>query len=497
MNRVLNWLKLKNLLRQPFFVFHILAVIVLWIFVWRHAFNMDITYDEAYSFRLVKTNHFRAMPGTANTHWLNSFFMKLFTVLFGDEPGYFRIHSILAFPFFAHGVYTLAAQIRGQAIQFAFYCLILFNPFLLDFFSLARGYGMALMFQVWSIVFLLKAGNASFSYRHWLLVVILSALMLASNLSYIYTIFGITGGFLLHCMVTGNIFSWYTNKQKRTITILFALIISFAIADLLFITLYGKDKGFGGSENFFLSVFDSLWQESLYLAPYSPISIWFSYCSLILIIIASLYFTIDAVKQKKLTTGCMVCLIIASILLLNFIFHLLFNTFFLKNRLTLQWYIPGILIICLIFSKWTTGVKYSRLQQYGFALLTGLATILHWAKTSNSSFCIEWYYQAHSSQVINDLSLQQPKHPMVSSTLYVLYEHYYSVIDDRLTPAAELEEGPYALYDDAIKQAISQSDYLLTYYPETLDFMNSNHISYSIIKSYPLTQTKLVKIVHP
>lgn len=457
---------------------------------------MDITYDEAYSFRLIKTNHFRAMPGSANTHWLNSFFMKLFNVLFGNEPGYFRIHSILAFPFFAHGVYRLAAQIKGLAIQFAFYCLILFNPYVLDFFSLARGYGMALTFQVWSIVFFLLASNAKFNFRHWFFVVILCAFTLASNLSYIYTILSIAGGYVLYCMVTDTIFSWYTNKQKRNITFLFALIISLAIADLLFITLYGKDPGFGGVDNFFLSVFDSLWQESLYLASYSSLSIWFSYGSLILIITASLYFTIDAVKQKKITAGCMVSLIIAGILLLNCILHLLFNTLFLKNRLTLQWYIPGMLIICLIINKWTTGFKFSRFLQFGFGLLTVVATILHWAKTSNSSLCIEWHQQAHSRQAINDLYLQLPKHPLISSNLYVLYNHYYSVIDNQLTPATELEEGPYTLYNDSVKQALLQSDYLIACFPETLHFMNSNHISYTIIKTYPQTQNKLVRLNH-
>ncbi|WP_315821725.1 hypothetical protein [Paraflavitalea speifideaquila] len=85
------------------FYLYVLATLVLWGFVWIHAFSMDMTHDEAYSFRLIKTNYFIALFGTANTHWLNSFFLEIFNRVFGDGPGWLRLHSVLAFPFFAWG----------------------------------------------------------------------------------------------------------------------------------------------------------------------------------------------------------------------------------------------------------------------------------------------------------------------------------------------------------------------------------------------------------
>ncbi|HVB02605.1 MAG TPA: hypothetical protein VNE41_02675, partial [Chitinophagaceae bacterium] len=178
----------------PFFitVIYLLLTTGLFVFVILHAFRMDITHDEAFSFYLEKINYFKAMTGTANTHWLNSFFMKIFNLIFGDKPGWLRLQSILAFPFFALGFYTLSSPIKNQLLRLSLYCLVLFNPYLLDFFSLARGYGMALAFQVWMVVFLVKAIVAiKFIYKTWLTIFLLAALSIASNLSFLYSVLGV------------------------------------------------------------------------------------------------------------------------------------------------------------------------------------------------------------------------------------------------------------------------------------------------------------------
>ncbi len=92
-----------NRSQQLTLLLYALVTLALWGFVWAHAFGMDMTHDEAYSYRLVKTNYFIAMFGTANTHWLNTIFMEVFNNLFGDGPGWLRLHSVLAFPFFCLG----------------------------------------------------------------------------------------------------------------------------------------------------------------------------------------------------------------------------------------------------------------------------------------------------------------------------------------------------------------------------------------------------------
>src|SRR5581483_1348288 len=199
--------KIQLPVQQPFFLFHMLALIVLWVFVWRHAFGMDITYDESYSFRLIKTNHFRAMPGSANTHWLNSFFMKMFNMLLGNKPCYLLLHTVFSFPFYAMGIYKLSQFIKKTGIKCIFYCLALFNSFVLDFFSLARGYSIALTFQVWIVYYFLLTINQPFKFRQWIIIVTLCAFSLAANLTYLYTVWGMAACFIIYSANTGTLYS--------------------------------------------------------------------------------------------------------------------------------------------------------------------------------------------------------------------------------------------------------------------------------------------------
>ncbi|WP_315821724.1 hypothetical protein [Paraflavitalea speifideaquila] len=71
--------------------------------------------------------------------------------------------------------------------------LVLFNPYVLDFFSLARGYGLALTFQVWSLVYFVKGYEQGLHYRTWLMVWVLNGLTIGANLSYFYTVIGMAG----------------------------------------------------------------------------------------------------------------------------------------------------------------------------------------------------------------------------------------------------------------------------------------------------------------
>lgn len=494
MNQLFKGSKLKELLRQPLFLFHVLAVIVAWIYIWRHAFNMDITYDESYSFRLIR-NQFRAIPGSPNNHWLNSFFMKLFNILFGDEPGYLRLHSILSFPFFAHGVYRLTPFVRNQAAQFTFYCIAIFNPFVLDFFSLARGYAMAVTFQVWAILFLIQAAGNTFSYRQWLRIIIVSAFSIAANLSYVYTVIGMAGVFFLYCMATNEIWSWFLNKQKRIISLLFALLILLTIADMCIIKLYNTDMDFE-NHGFVQSLFYSFWESSLYFFRYESIALLLSYGTLLLITVTFVYFTVKYIDHRKLNSGFVAGCIVCIIFILNLVFHFLFKVPYFEHRWAIQWYIPGLLVIHIAISERITGKKRFSFLQYGISALTGIIVIYHCVQSSNSQLCYAWSYQAGNQQMFSDLQTQHPQHPLISSRLHVLYANYYTVIDNTLPPAVELDEEPGAAYNGQLKQTLLHSDYLIAQSPATLQFLNDCHLPYEILRTYPLTQSKLIKIIH-
>ena len=91
-----------------------------------------------------------------NNHPLNSLLMKLASSLFGSSEFALRLPNILA-----HVVYLISSFLivrRYVPNYLAPVCFLLFsaNPYLLEFFSLARGYGLALGFMMCSIYFCLR-----------------------------------------------------------------------------------------------------------------------------------------------------------------------------------------------------------------------------------------------------------------------------------------------------------------------------------------------------
>ena len=69
------------------------------------AIRIDITHDEAFSFFLIKTGNLKALATTANTHWLNSLFMKLVYLLGFDQIYLLRLHSVLSYLVYSYFIY--------------------------------------------------------------------------------------------------------------------------------------------------------------------------------------------------------------------------------------------------------------------------------------------------------------------------------------------------------------------------------------------------------
>jgi hypothetical protein len=122
------------------------------------AVNVPLTYDEASSF-------FRYVQGapvalfdfaTATNHLLNSILTWLAVAVFGDAPWAMRLPNLMA----GFGFLTCAASLtlltRHRAIGVAGCVLLATNPYLLDYFALSRGYGLAAALLTVGMVLLVR-----------------------------------------------------------------------------------------------------------------------------------------------------------------------------------------------------------------------------------------------------------------------------------------------------------------------------------------------------
>ncbi len=160
---------------------------VIFFLVVREAILLPLTHDE-YSTIMVSYQSIWDIitykDPIPNNHILNTLFLKLNIITFGDNLFTNRLHNVLSFiPYFIFSV--LIARIFSEKLlyQFLFVSMAVFQPFLLDFYSITRGYGLSISLQMVSIYFAI--------------VFIQNGLLKFFNYSIILAAFGVISSFTL------------------------------------------------------------------------------------------------------------------------------------------------------------------------------------------------------------------------------------------------------------------------------------------------------------
>lgn len=139
-------IKVRSVLEQfkkdPYLGPYVLVSVTLVSILCFRLVHIQITHDEAYSFWLTSTLNIRQMVGTANNHWLNSVFMWMQQQVFGNEVWMLRVHNLLAYLLLLVYGSKFFYRKDSKATRWVFVCLVLCNTYLLDYFVLARGYGL-------------------------------------------------------------------------------------------------------------------------------------------------------------------------------------------------------------------------------------------------------------------------------------------------------------------------------------------------------------------
>jgi hypothetical protein len=120
------------------------------IYIIIRAWLIPVTVDESSTAishvpRSVFDTLFFVSDANPNNHILNTLLIKAFTWLFGWHPFVFRIPAVLGGMAYAFAGLLICRQISAQLwVRVFAYAILLGQPFLLEFFSLARGYSLGL-----------------------------------------------------------------------------------------------------------------------------------------------------------------------------------------------------------------------------------------------------------------------------------------------------------------------------------------------------------------
>lgn len=118
------------------------------------AATLSFTHDESASYLILQDHSIwqiftdESAWQSANNHILNSVLYKLSTGVFGQSDFAMRLPNVLTFfgclwiTFF-----IIQTKLTNPTSKFVFFAILFLNPFVLDFFSLCRGYGLSMFFH--------------------------------------------------------------------------------------------------------------------------------------------------------------------------------------------------------------------------------------------------------------------------------------------------------------------------------------------------------------
>ena len=132
------------------------------LYVWRAA-TLSITTDEAFTCNSFVTPPWLQILTTydANHHFLHSYLCKLVTSILGISPFALRIPALLGSALYLWSAWRLTRTLCGASpVMPALCALLAFHPGLIDYFSLARGYSLALGLLLYALA---ESENARWS----------------------------------------------------------------------------------------------------------------------------------------------------------------------------------------------------------------------------------------------------------------------------------------------------------------------------------------------
>ncbi len=155
------------------------------------AYRLSFIHDECLTYRILLGEV--SWKDTANHHPLNTRMMGWARQWLGSNEWQLRLPNVVAHAAYLSFVLLLLSRVADAASILLGFAVFNLNPFVLDFFGLARGYGLALALSTAALFFLMKAyRQPSLSRRAMLLLLSSSCAALADLGNYTWLNFHVS-----------------------------------------------------------------------------------------------------------------------------------------------------------------------------------------------------------------------------------------------------------------------------------------------------------------
>lgn len=389
----------------------VILAILLVIYSLLRAASLSMTHDESHTFLA-----FHAQPvwpcffsthcwETANNHLLNTFLMQQSVHWFGVSEWSIRLPNVLGqIIFLGYSIAILRLFAWSFWPALAAFVMLNFNPYLIDFFGLARGYGLSVAFFLGAIYYLLIYVKVPGSgWRSLLGLYIFGFLSIMANFTALNFIF------CLFCLqIGGFVYLVLTQKHHLTravgsqfIPALFVFIL-FMLLKLPIAVLKEKGEFLYGAA----SAWDTLKimaQDMLYGQNYlgDKTTIFFLLAAL-LGLMGSVLLAIYNFRFKDLssTVPIIFCGLGLGAFILMIIQHHWLGSSYLFNRKAILFIPAFALMLISAFNK------LPEIYQRIISMIMLSLLSWHLLRCINLSYCREWWYDKNTKTVMLELARQ-------------------------------------------------------------------------------------------
>ncbi|MGV3613472.1 MAG: hypothetical protein ACO1N0_21110 [Fluviicola sp.] len=391
-----------------------LGLLLAFTYVIIRGFTVGITHDEALTYKIIRGDEI--YKGTANHHWLNTQLSTLSIYFFGAKEFALRLPNILSFGIFWFFLFRIAKTfLKSSATQLALLLFLCGNPFILDFFSLCRGYGLSLAFVTASLFYLFKTVSLKSDSRvqHYFLGTGFAILALSANLNTL-NYFLVALALMLLCLLVFKPKNWVL--LLTSLIILSGITLFFSLDRLFF--LRAKDELYFGTTNIHTTI-DSLICSSFYFRDgFAHVQIlrYLLYGLILLIIFL-------VIRKKSLfTPGAFSLMVLTGVFAALIAEHLLFDSLYPLNRSSL--YLYPILLLALLLNLESWKYKVVRWLFLTISLCFVLVNTLFY----NFKVTTTWPEDQHVKEVMLLIKKDIPDESVHTAECFWLYEpavNYY------------------------------------------------------------------------
>jgi hypothetical protein len=384
------------------------------------ALVMQTTCDEAYTVLILSKQPtwdlITYKDSYTNNHILNTLITKGLFAVFGMNHSLARVPGLVGFLMYFYCSFRFSQKyIIDDALSVMFLTVMCCNPYLLDFFALARGYGLSIGLMMVSVYLAANVVFQKKSAAYDLPLSILAAILsVYAQFASLHFYLGVNLLFFLYALN-----QWIThNDKKEFIKTFVTQIVGFGVLSLLVYLPFkaiirDNQIAYYGADGFWENTISSVISNSIYAQGYFTDATTPIFKRLLLfvffIVVAKIAYNLGQKKNQeseKIYPSVFAALLFsctATSVILQF--HLLKNQY-VVDRTALFFYplmalsFPTIALFFGYFKKWAGG--------FVMAIFI-LFSLNHLKRGADLSYYREWWYDVNTYEILDFLKTEHDK----------------------------------------------------------------------------------------